>query len=45
MASHVPCDCEILATLRFRHFGEHFLKPGDFGGTSIRRILHSVQSV
>jgi hypothetical protein len=30
MASHVLCDCETLATLRFRHLGHHFMKPGDF---------------
>jgi hypothetical protein len=29
-ASHVVCDCEALATLRFRHLGHHFMKPGDF---------------
>jgi hypothetical protein len=28
-ASHVFCDCEALATLRFRHLGRHFMKPGD----------------
>jgi hypothetical protein len=79
MASHVLCDCETLATLRFRHLGQpmatlrfrhlgqpmatlrfrhlgqplatlrfrhlgqRFLKPGDFSGISISRILHSVQ--
>jgi hypothetical protein len=27
---HVLCDCEALATLRFRYLGHHFMKPGDF---------------
>jgi hypothetical protein len=30
MASHILSDCETLATLRFRHLGCHFMKPGDF---------------
>jgi hypothetical protein len=29
MASHVLCDSVALATLRFRHLGHHFMKPGD----------------
>jgi len=28
MASHVLCDCEALAALRFRHLDLHFMKPG-----------------
>jgi hypothetical protein len=44
MASHVVCDCEALATLRFRHLGQHFLKQGNFDDISISRILHFVQS-
>jgi hypothetical protein len=27
-ASHVLCDCEVLATLRFRHLGRRFMKSG-----------------
>jgi hypothetical protein len=26
-ASHVLCDCEALATLRFRHIGCHLMQP------------------
>jgi hypothetical protein len=29
-ASHIRCDCEALATVRLRHLGCHFMKPGDF---------------
>lgn len=29
-ASHVPCDWEALTAFRFRHLGQHFLKPSDF---------------
>jgi len=34
-APHILCDCEALATLRFRHLGRHFTKPGDFVKTSL----------
>jgi hypothetical protein len=43
MASHVLCDCEALATLRFRHLGHHFMKPGDFEDISVSKIPHFVQ--
>jgi hypothetical protein len=43
MASHVLCNCDALATLRFRHLGCHFMKPGDFEDISVSKILHFVQ--
>jgi hypothetical protein len=36
-------DCEALATLRFKHLGHHFMKPGGFEDISVRKILHFVQ--
>jgi len=42
--SNVLCNCEAIATLRFRHLGQHFIKPGDFEDISVSRIWHSVQS-
>jgi hypothetical protein len=42
-ASHVLCDCEALATLRFRHLGHHFMEPGGFEDISVSKILHFVQ--
>jgi hypothetical protein len=44
MASHVLGDYETLATIRFRHLGQHFMKPDDFHNISISRILHFVPS-
>lgn len=40
VASHVLCDCETLATLRFRHLDKHFMKPVNLEEISISRILH-----
>jgi hypothetical protein len=34
-AQHILCDCEALATIRFRHLGRHFMKPGNFVKTSL----------
>jgi hypothetical protein len=42
-ASHVVCAREALATLRFRHLGCYFMKPGDFEDISVSKILHFVQ--
>jgi hypothetical protein len=44
-ASHVLCDCEALATLRFRHLGLHFMRPGDFKNIPVSRILHFFQGM
>jgi hypothetical protein len=42
-ASHVLCDGEALVTLRFRHLGLQFMKPGDFEDISVSKILHFVE--
>jgi hypothetical protein len=44
-ASHVLCDCEALATLRYKYLGFHFMKPGDSEDISVSKILHFVQGV
>jgi len=32
-----------VATLRFRHLGRYFMKPGDFEDFPISKILHFIQ--
>jgi hypothetical protein len=44
-ATHVLCDCEALAHLRFRHLGQFFMEPGDFYDVSIGKVLHFIRSV
>jgi len=44
MALCVLCNCEALATLRFRCLRQNFLKSGGFDDIFISRILHFVQS-
>jgi hypothetical protein len=41
-ASHVLCDGEALALLRFRNLGHHVLKPADFANISISKVLHFI---
>jgi hypothetical protein len=45
MASHVLCDCEALAVVRFRHQDHHFLQPGNFADIFMSKVLHCIQSV
>jgi hypothetical protein len=42
MPSHILCAWEASA-MWFRHVGHHFMKPGDFEGISVSKILHFVQ--
>jgi len=42
MASHILCDCEALATLRFMHLGHYFLKPGDFEDICVSNLLQGL---
>jgi hypothetical protein len=44
-ATHVLCDCEDIAHLRFRHLGQFFMEPGDFYDAPISKVLHFIRSV
>jgi hypothetical protein len=44
-ATHILCDCEAIAYLRFCHLGQFFMEPGDFYDTPIIKVLHFIQSV
>jgi hypothetical protein len=44
-ATHVLCDYETLAYLRFRHLGQFFMEPSDFNNVPIGKVLHFIQSV
>jgi len=34
-SAHILCECEALATLRYRHLGSYFLEPEDIKNTSL----------
>jgi hypothetical protein len=44
-ATHVLCDCEALAHLRFRHLGQYFMKLSDLYDAPIGKVLHFIRSV
>jgi hypothetical protein len=44
-ATHILCECEAIADLRFRHLGHYFMDPGDYQDAPISKILHFIQSV
>jgi hypothetical protein len=44
-ATHVLCDCEAIAHLRFRDLGQFFMEPGDLYDVPISKVLHVIRSV
>jgi hypothetical protein len=43
-ATHVLCDYEAIAYLRFHHLGQFFTEPGDYYVTPISKVLQFVRS-
>jgi hypothetical protein len=43
--THVLCDCETIAYLRFRHLGQFFTEPNYFYDSRISEVLHFIRSV
>jgi hypothetical protein len=44
-ATHIFCDCEAIANLRFRHLGQFFMKASDYYDAPINRVLHFIRSI
>jgi hypothetical protein len=38
-ATHILCDCEAIAYLRFCHLGQFFMEPSDYDAP-INEVLH-----
>jgi hypothetical protein len=43
--THILCDCEGVAYLRFLHLGQFFMEPSHYYDTPIYKILHFIQGV
>jgi hypothetical protein len=43
-ATHILCDCEAIANLRFRHLGQFFREPSDYYDAPVNRVLHFIRS-
>jgi hypothetical protein len=44
-ATHILCDCETVAYLRFRHMGQFFMEPSDYYDAPINTVLQFIRSV
>jgi hypothetical protein len=44
-ATHILCDCEAIAYLRFRHLGQLFMEPSDYYDAPIDKVLHCIRGV
>jgi hypothetical protein len=44
-ATHILCECEAIAYLRFHHLGHYFMEPGDYQNAPVSKILHFIRSV
>jgi hypothetical protein len=44
-ATHILCDCEAIAYLRFNHMGHYFMEPSDYHDAPIRKVLGFIRSV
>jgi hypothetical protein len=44
-ATHILCDCEAIANLRFRHLGQFFKESSDYYDAPINRVLHFIRTV
>jgi hypothetical protein len=41
-ATHILCDCEAIAHLRFCHLGQFFMEPSDFYDAPVSKIVHLI---
>jgi hypothetical protein len=44
-ATHIMCDCEAVAHIRFRHLGQFFMETSDYYDALIYKILHFIRGV
>jgi hypothetical protein len=44
-ATHILCDCDSTAHLRFRHLGQFFMESSVFYEAPIFKVLHFIRSV
>jgi hypothetical protein len=41
-ATHILCNCEAVAHVRFRHLGQFFMEPSDYYDAPIYKVLHFI---
>jgi hypothetical protein len=43
--THILCDCEAIAYLRFCRLGQFFMEPSDYYDALINKVLHFIRSL
>jgi hypothetical protein len=44
-ATHILCDCEAVAHVRFRHLGQFFMEPSDYCDAPLEKVLRFIRGV
>jgi hypothetical protein len=44
-ATHILCDCEAVAHVRFHHLGQFFMEPSDYYDAPIYKVLRFIRGV
>jgi hypothetical protein len=44
-ATHILCDCEAIAYLRFHHLRQFFVEPSDYYYIPINKVLHFIRGL
>jgi hypothetical protein len=44
-ATHILCDCEAIALLKFRRLGQFFMEPSHYNDVPINKVIHFIRSV
>jgi hypothetical protein len=44
-ATHILCDCEAVAQIRFYHLGQVFMEPSDYYDAPVNKVLHFIRGV
>jgi hypothetical protein len=44
-ATHILCDCEATAYLKFRHLDQLFMGPSDYYDALTNKVLHFIRNV
>jgi hypothetical protein len=44
-ATHILCDCEAVAHVRFRHLGLFFMEPSDYYEAPMYKVLYLIRDV
>jgi hypothetical protein len=44
-ATHILCDCQAIAYLKFRHLDQFFVETSDYYDAPINKVIHFIRDV